>query len=88
MNSRDAVMARETRERGQWRGQRGSQSCGPRSARMRFVHAHGEEQPGEFDIALGELEALQGVVEFPVRITCAVLGWNTLAQALDSTPAA
>jgi NifU-like protein involved in Fe-S cluster formation len=22
-------------------------------------------------------------VKFPVRIKCAVLGWNTLAQALD-----
>ena len=35
------------------------------------------------DIALGDLEALQGVVKFPVRIKCAVLAWNTLAQALD-----
>ena len=42
-----------------------------------------EEQPGDADIALGDLEALQGVVKFPVRIKCAVLGWNTLAQALD-----
>ncbi len=42
-----------------------------------------EEQPGDTDIALGDLEALQGVVKFPVRIKCAVLGWNTLAQALD-----
>jgi nitrogen fixation NifU-like protein len=40
-------------------------------------------QPGDADIALGDLEALQGVVKFPVRIKCAVLGWNTLAQALD-----
>ncbi len=35
------------------------------------------------DIDLGELEALQGVVKFPVRIKCAVLSWNTLANALD-----
>jgi nitrogen fixation protein NifU and related proteins len=35
------------------------------------------------DVALGDLEALQGVVKFPVRIKCAILGWNTLAQALD-----
>lgn len=41
------------------------------------------EQPGDADVALGDLEALQGVVKFPVRIKCAVLGWNTLAQALD-----
>jgi len=42
-----------------------------------------DEQPGDTDIDLGDLEALQGVVKFPVRIKCAVLGWNTLAQALD-----
>lgn len=34
-------------------------------------------------ISLGDLEALRGVVKFPVRIKCATLGWNTLAQALD-----
>ena len=27
---------------------------------------------------LGDLEALQGVVKFPVRIKCATLAWNTL----------
>ena len=43
-----------------------------------------ESQPGDDDIDLGDLEALQGVVKFPVRIKCAVLGWNTLADALDS----
>lgn len=32
--------------------------------------------------ALGELEALKGVVQFPVRIKCATLSWNTLAQGL------
>ena len=42
-----------------------------------------EEEPGDADVALGDLEALQGVVKFPVRIKCAVLSWNTLAQALD-----
>lgn len=35
------------------------------------------------DTDLGDLEALKGVVKFPVRIKCATLGWNTLAQALD-----
>jgi len=34
-------------------------------------------------VALGDLEALQGVVRFPVRIKCATLAWNTLAQGLD-----
>jgi nitrogen fixation NifU-like protein len=33
---------------------------------------------------LGDLEALQGVVKFPVRIKCATLSWNTLIQALDN----
>jgi nitrogen fixation protein NifU and related proteins len=44
-----------------------------------------EERPGDADVALGDLEALQGVVKFPVRIKCAVLGWNTLAAALDQS---
>jgi nitrogen fixation NifU-like protein len=43
-----------------------------------------DAQPGDDDVKLGDLEALQGVVKFPVRIKCAVLGWNTLAEALDS----
>ncbi len=37
--------------------------------------------PAELD--LGDLEALQGVVRFPVRIKCATLSWNTLQQGLD-----
>lgn len=35
------------------------------------------------EVPLGDLEALRGVVKFPVRIKCATLSWNTLAQALD-----
>jgi nitrogen fixation protein NifU and related proteins len=42
-----------------------------------------EVEPTDAAIDLGELEALQGVVKFPVRIKCAVLGWNTLSNALD-----
>ena len=34
-------------------------------------------------VTLGDLEALQGVVKFPVRIKCATLCWNTLTQGLD-----
>src|SRR5215218_5999566 len=34
------------------------------------------------EVKLGDLEALQGVVKFPVRIKCAVLAWNTLIEAL------
>jgi nitrogen fixation NifU-like protein len=41
----------------------------------------------EPDVKLGDLEALQGVVKFPVRIKCATLSWNTLTQALDESGA-
>ena len=41
----------------------------------------------ESDVKLGDLEALQGVVKFPVRIKCATLSWNTLAQGLDEAQA-
>jgi nitrogen fixation NifU-like protein len=38
-------------------------------------------------VQMGDLEALRGVVKFPVRIKCATLSWNTLAQALDEAEA-
>jgi nitrogen fixation protein NifU and related proteins len=38
-------------------------------------------------VRLGDLEALQGVVKFPVRIKCATLAWNTLQQALEESGA-
>jgi len=44
--------------------------------------AGAEDEPVDL-AALGELAALQGVVKFPVRIKCATLSWNTLAQGLD-----
>ncbi|MFC0081466.1 Fe-S cluster assembly sulfur transfer protein SufU [Aciditerrimonas ferrireducens] len=60
--------------------------------------ADGEEPSGEAEDtagivpvdldSLGELAALQGVVKFPVRIKCATLSWNTLAQGLDELAAA
>ena len=39
------------------------------------------------EVKLGDLEALQGVVKFPVRIKCATLAWNTLLQAMSELPA-
>ena len=39
----------------------------------------GEEDSG---IEMGELEVLQGVKQFPARIKCALLGWDTLKQSL------
>jgi nitrogen fixation NifU-like protein len=39
------------------------------------------------DVKLGDLEALRGVVKFPVRIKCATLSWNTLLQAIEESTA-
>jgi nitrogen fixation protein NifU and related proteins len=52
------------------------------------IGGDGSEAEAEPDIAtaemkLGDLEALRGVVKFPVRIKCATLSWNTLNQAFD-----
>jgi len=47
----------------------------------------GVDEEGASDVPLGDLEALRGVVKFPVRIKCATLSWNTLAQALDEVAA-
>jgi nitrogen fixation protein NifU and related proteins len=33
--------------------------------------------------SLGDLVSLKGVVKYPVRIKCALLGWNTLLEALE-----
>ena len=38
------------------------------------------EEVGE---EMGDLEALQGVRKFPVRVKCATLGWVTLEGALE-----
>ena len=40
------------------------------------------------ELKLGDLEALRGVVKFPVRIKCATLGWNTLLQGLEQATTA
>jgi nitrogen fixation NifU-like protein len=50
--------------------------------------ADGTDLEADLDgVRLGDLEALQGVVKFPVRIKCATLAWNTLQQGLDETVA-
>jgi len=41
---------------------------------------HGGEFP--VDVDLGDLEALEGVKQFPVRIKCALLPWVTLLDAM------
>jgi nitrogen fixation protein NifU and related proteins len=48
--------------------------------------AAGDElDPAAEGAKLGDLEALRGVVKFPVRIKCATLSWNTLLQGIDET---
>lgn len=43
--------------------------------------------PAELEEKLGDLEALRGVVKFPVRIKCATLSWNTLTQGIEEATA-
>jgi nitrogen fixation NifU-like protein len=43
---------------------------------------HDEKAPEGLD--LGDLDALQGVKKYPVRIKCALLSWVTLADALKA----
>ncbi len=40
------------------------------------------EEEGDAE-SLGDLVSLKGVVKYPVRIKCALLGWNTLLEALE-----
>ena len=42
----------------------------------------GEEPHDEID--LGDLEALEGVKKFPVRIKCALLSWSTMIEGLEA----
>ena len=51
---------------------------------MMSIETDADGDEAQTDVPLGDLEALQGVVKFPVRIKCATLAWNTLTQALDT----
>lgn len=44
-----------------------------------MMHGH----PAPKDIEIGDLDALEGVKNFPVRVKCALLGWMTLLDALS-----
>lgn len=44
---------------------------------------HGDEGAAK-DATLGDLRALQGVSKFPVRIKCALLGFDALQEALKT----
>jgi nitrogen fixation NifU-like protein len=55
---------------------------------MSIEDASGDEAViDDADVQLGDLEALQGVVKFPVRIKCATLAWNTLLESLHEAAA-
>jgi nitrogen fixation NifU-like protein len=68
----------------------GGQGC---SISQALMSIHESRLEGEVDgdalaaelegVNLGDLEALQGVVKFPVRIKCATLAWNTLSEGLE-----
>lgn len=40
------------------------------------------------DAALGDLVALEGVAQLPVRVKCALLSWNVLKEALQAATVA
>jgi nitrogen fixation NifU-like protein len=42
-----------------------------------------DDEPDDDEPALGKLEALGGVRQFPARVKCATLAWHTLKAALD-----
>lgn len=42
-----------------------------------------EDGEPDFPEDISDLEALKGVKNFPVRIKCALLSWNTLEQMLE-----
>jgi nitrogen fixation NifU-like protein len=52
------------------------------------AQADASSSPADDSVPLGDLEALQGVVKFPVRIKCATLSWNTLSQVLERAASA
>jgi nitrogen fixation NifU-like protein len=57
-----------------------------RALAVRFSEMlHGSAEAAR-DKALGEARALAGVAKFPVRVKCALLGWNALQESTKSLP--
>jgi nitrogen fixation protein NifU and related proteins len=54
-----------------------------------FKHMMLESKDADVDLpeSMEELEALQGVKKYPVRIKCALLPWNTLQEGLKAAQA-
>jgi nitrogen fixation NifU-like protein len=51
--------------------------------KARLLTKAGIPEPPE-GVEIGELEALDGVRAYPVRIKCALLAWNTLLEAIEN----
>ena len=57
-----------------------------RALALRFSEMmHGSAEAAR-DKALGEARALAGVAKFPVRVKCALLGWNALEESTKPQP--
>ena len=44
----------------------------------------GDDKADANGFELGDLEALEGVRKFPVRIKCALLSWTTLSDGIEA----
>src|SRR6202011_753188 len=56
----------------------------PLAEALKLINKFKEMMLAEGEVeGLGDLEALQGVKKYPVRIKCAVLPWNSLLEGLQ-----
>jgi nitrogen fixation NifU-like protein len=56
----------------------------PLAEALKLINKFKEMMLAEGEVeGLGDLEALQGVKKYPVRIKCAVLPWNSLLEGLS-----
>ena len=64
---------------------KGKSAAEARALAQRFTEMMHADADAAKDKALGEARALAGVAKFPVRVKCALLGWNALQEALDQS---
>ena len=65
---------------------KGKKVAEARTLAVRFSQMlHGSAEAAR-DKSLGEARALAGVAKFPVRVKCALLGWNALEESTKSLP--
>lgn len=63
---------------------KGKDKSEAKSISQQFSRMLAQTQPGSSSL-IDDLYVLAGVREFPSRINCATLAWETLEQALDQT---